>query len=327
MNSGISDSVLRELKSRGITLAMSTLTKHKHQGLMSTVFTVQSNKGELIVHISKLVEEHRRNKVWEKFSGLAKLIKLHPEIPTAPILCAYHDDGIFVLVQKMLDGDPAGERILKKGVFIDEWHADKILVRQVLKALAAVHAIQLEKFGWPVVSPHGALKGLYRTFKEFFEKESPLWIETIVESNKKFSKNLSLSHSLKTFIQRTILDITYNGPSVLVHGDAINPSNVLVNKGRISLLDWEWSIAADPAWEFCDLGWWPFLDRESLIPYFEASHMANESEKEKFLQRIQLYIPLWLLWGTYMHAKDSDLKIYNALRDLLILKCQPYLEL
>jgi thiamine kinase-like enzyme len=111
----------------------------------------------------------------------------------------------------------------------------------------------------------------------------------------------------------------------LVHGDAINPSNILVqDKNKIKLLDWEWSVAADPAWEFCDLGWWPLNNMQTMSDYFEASGIKTSLKQKEFLNRIKLYIPLWLLWGTYMHANDSKSDIYIALRKLLLKEVKNY---
>ncbi len=135
-------------------------------------------------------------------------------------------------------------------------------------------------------------------------EESPRWLESVREADERLQ-----CHPIEGFavsIKSIINKVEYAGPSVLVHGDAMNPSNILIAKdGSISLLDWEWSIAADPAWEFCDLGWWTIIDSEK-----------NDLDPE-IVARARLYIPLWLLWGVHMHAKDINPEIYLALRQLL----------
>jgi len=286
---------------------------------MSTVFVVKSNIGPLIIHVSSLVKEHRRNRVWEKFFGLADLIAAYPEIPAPTIRYAGLLNSKFILVQNFLDGSPAGKRILENNIISDNWRLDRAeIIKKILRALSAAHEIKFKKFGWPGLKTN-RLEGRYKTSKEFFGKEAPRWIETIKKADKKFSNKITPIKELDLFAQKIIARINYAGPAVLVHGDAVNPSNILVNnKKEILLLDWEWSTIADPAWEFCDLGWWPLLNQKVFSPYFKARGIEDILQKENFLERARLYAPLWLLWGTHMHAHDSSPDVYLALHKLLV---------
>ena len=311
------DFLLEQLKRKGIFISAKTIKKHQYQGWMSIVFTADSNIGPLIIHLVRLVEEHKRNKVWEKFSGLAKIFAHNPEVPTARILYAGIIEDTFALVQNYLTGVPAGKRILEKNVISDVWQANKnITVQKILYALTKIHKMQLKGFGWPVLA-NDSLAGPHKTWKMFFKKEVPRWTGVILETDRKLSEKSEVQN-LEPLAQKIVAQIDYNGPAALIHGDAINPNNVLINNdNKIFLLDWEWSICGDPAWEFCDLGWWNLSDRKNLSAYFKALGVKDASEQEYFLRRIRLYIPLWLLWGTQMHAHDSDLSVYLALRKLL----------
>ena len=311
--------VYDELKRKGILVAANTIRKYQYQGWMSTVFTVESNIGLLIILVSQLIKEHRRNKVWEKFSVLANLFKLHPEIPTAEIYSAGLKGEVFILVQSFLNGSRAGKRVLNKNVIIDEWRADReVVIKQLLTVVAKIHKVKIEGFGWPIKYRH-KLKGSHNSWKSFFQKEVSLWIQSVRQAEKRISKERLSIERLKSFSQKITKQVQDIKTATLIHGDAINPSNIIINRaGKIYLLDWEWAIAGDPAWEFCDLGWWPFLNLDTFSSYFDTQGIITLSERKAFLTRVNLYIPFWLLWGMHMHANDDKLEIYLALRSLLI---------
>jgi thiamine kinase-like enzyme len=315
----ILNSIAKELKDKGIIINIDTVKPYKYQGWMSSVFTAESNIGTLIIHLANLVEEHKLNKVWEKFSGLSALLTAHPEIPTSTIQYVTFLKGKLILVQNFICGNPCGKRILSQGIFSDQWNFEQQDIRKkILITLAHIHNLHLDDFGWPTLKDD-ALSGGHKTWKEFFKIESPRWIVAVKKKDLGL-KNIPIEN-LETLIKTLVDQIDYAGPSVLVHGDAINPGNIILRENKkIFLIDWEWSIAADPAWEFCDLGWWPWLGKEYLKPYFETANLINEEKKENFLKRVNLYIPFWLLWGACMHTNDEQPEVYLGLRQLLINK-------
>lgn len=317
----ISKAILEKLSQQGISVLPKTLKKYKHQGWMSGVFVADSNRGQLIIHSINPIKEHRLNRVWDKFYGLSKILNSHPNIPTSDILYAGLIGKKFVLVQSFIIGNRAGNRVLGKTIIYDKWKVrKKDILPDLLRVVADIHKINLKGFGWPVLDSD-SLKGKYKNQKEFFEHYYPLWFREIQKADRRLSLKNHLQSSLTEFIKKTVDNVNYKGPAVLVHGDAINPGNILVqNKNRVALVDLEWSILADPAWEFCDLGWWKIIKEENLLSYFKAVGIKNNSDKVAFINRVKLYIPLWLLWGTYMHANDSNLDVYLALRKLLLEK-------
>lgn len=311
------EKALVQLHTRNIKITRDLIKEHEHQGFMSTVYTAESNIGKLIVQITKLLAEHENNKAWEKFQGLGTILAAHPEIPTSKILYADYIDGSCVIAQTFLEGERAGERVLEEMKIIDEWHADESdALPKVLKALAATNAVTLDSFGWQAMNTNTD-RVVYSSWREFLEKESPRWIEVISMAEEGRSDAVLTHEKLEKFVRNTIAKVDYDGPPVLVHGDAINPSNVLVHNNDIALLDWEWAIAADPAWEFCDIGWKQYRDEESLAPYFEAADIPA-SEQRVFIERINLYVPFWLLWGAHMHTKSGNMELYLALRNAFL---------
>lgn len=318
-SSAIFKIIFKNLSKRGIFVLPETLKNYQHQGWMSQVFVVESNMGPLIIHLIIPVKEHHLHKVWDKFYGLSKILSSRPDIPTPKILYSKLIGKTFVLTQAFMSGTRAGKRVLRGTVISDKWETSKKnVLPKILATLAKIHKIHLKGFGWPILRG-SSLKGRYATWKNFFEFNSPLWLKELHQADRRLSLKNTLSTSLDKFIKETIARIDYSGPAVLVHGDAINPGNLLVRgKNKLTLVDWEWSILADPAWEFCDLGWWRLIDMKTLVTYFKTSNIKKDSEKKDFLNRINSYIPLWLLWGTYMHANDSDPAVYIALRKLLL---------
>jgi thiamine kinase-like enzyme len=318
-NQNIFKVIFKNLSKKGIFILTETLKSYKHQGWMSKVFVVESNHGPLIIHLVNLVREHHLNKVWDKFYGLSKILSSHQNIPTPHILYTELIGKTFVLTQNFSFGIRAGKRILKEDVISDKWEVNKKnILPNILQILAGIHKIQFTGFGWPVLSG-SSLKGKYTTWKKFLEYSYPLWLKELHRTDRRLSLKNPLAVSLDKFIKETVEHIDYLGPAVLVHGDAINPGNLLIcDKRKLMLVDWEWSIFADPAWEFCDLGWWKLIDINTLSIYFKISNIRKKSEKIDFINRINLYIPLWLLWGAYMHAHDSKPDVYIALRKLLL---------
>src|SRR4051812_28850680 len=94
--------VTAALQKQGIVLRSETAKKHTYQGWMSTVFTVESSAGALIIHSARLIEEHVKNKVWEKFAGIKDILAAHPSIPAPEIHYAGFHDGFLLLVQKYI---------------------------------------------------------------------------------------------------------------------------------------------------------------------------------------------------------------------------------
>ena len=85
--------------------------------------------------------------------------------------------------------------------------------------------------------------GEEKNWKDFLRKNSNEWLQK-AEIKEKFH----------TSIQNLISSFPDNLNLSLVHGDSINPSNIITkNESIASVIDWEWSLIGDPAWEFADI--------------------------------------------------------------------------
>jgi hypothetical protein len=305
------------LKDSGIEISAESIEKHSNQGWMSSVHSVDSNIGKLMVHNVKLLDAHVQNKVWDKFTGLASIFKSNKEIATAQIYFSGLLDGNFILVQQYLEGQTLGKRILKDGNIVDERTIPGTgIISKIALALSAVHAVTLDKFGWPVLE-NGQLRGTHDTWNTFLKAEIPKWIGALESADMRLGHDMSFIKELKSFAETLLESVQYDGRASLVHGDAIGPSNILVNgSGSVHLIDWEWSIAADPAWEFSCYGWEPFLQNDVFDAYFKSKNFS-EQQSSDFMNRVKIYTPLWLLWGAHIHAPSTDPVVYNILRSLL----------
>lgn len=84
------------------------LKKHGRQGLMSTVHTVRSNQGELVVHIISPAQEWIRQRIWEKLPAAASLLENYPEIPSAVFIAAGDKDlVVYKVLRDMLARETA----------------------------------------------------------------------------------------------------------------------------------------------------------------------------------------------------------------------------
>ncbi len=313
--------IFNKLKDKGIFAKITTLKEHDSQGFMSAVYTVYSNIGFLIIHIIKPVTEWKNHKIWEKIKAIGDLLENFPNIPAAKIYLSGKIKKEYFLVQKKLEGKPAGKRRLSFLAVKDDWVKNNpdIFIPEIQKIIADIHNIKCVGYGWPLLRA-GGLEGKYRTWKDFFLKEAPLWMKSVKSGDRKNKNRLILEEEfplIEEYVKYFFKNIPKVEPS-LIHGDAINPSNILIKNKKITgVVDWEWSIIGDPAWEFCDIGWWPYLNKKSLLPYMGKNKKHKDMDVDLFIDRIRLYIPMWLLWGCHMHSEKPNGSLYFVLRTLL----------
>ncbi len=307
-----------ELKKKRILVDKESLRKHVSQGFMSVVYVIHSNKGDLILHSISPVQEWKKQKIWEKLKGVADILNKYNKIPTSEIFFSKKIGNRYFLAQRKLRGQQAGKRLLTKRGVKDLWIGDKAntLIPEIMEIAADIHKINCKGYGWPILK-NREIRGQYKTWKQFFEKEIPVWLQSIKKADIEF-KNKKLQKSLgsaKEYTKYFLNNFPKVDSSQMIHGDIMNPSNILVYKNKISgVLDWEWSIFGDPAWEFCDAGWWPWLKEKSMTPYFKK---YGVEDKKEFIRRVELYKPLWIIWGCHLHSDNPKGKLYGVLRAML----------
>lgn len=316
------DKILRDILSRikesGVEIVDDSLSKSVSQGLMSSVYFVDSSDGELVIHIINPLSTWVEKEIWKKIKGVSSFLMNYPKLPTSCVLISDRIDNFYFIVQSKLNGKTAGKREVIDLDIVDTWFVDKEkYVPQIQNIIASSHNIKCKDFGWPIFR-EGDLVGSHATWKDFFKTEAFLWLKKIKEADINhfdFGDTSLIDEYVGSFLNK----ISSNIDSVLIHGDAINPSNILIDKDNISgIIDWEWSLFGDPAWEFCDPGWWEYLDIKLLEPYFSSlnKNMTIE-DKVDFIKRVELYKPIWFMWACSVHSDNAQGDLYMILRSIL----------
>lgn len=314
------EAVFEHLSSFGIVIDPKTVAPCSAQGLNSRVFMASSNKGEVVVHITEPLLDHIRTRVWEKIQGIANLLTDNSTIPTAEVFFAENiSPNAFVLVQRKLPGTAAGKTVITEdGQILEVWEEPAEDIRtQAARMLGAIHDVSVPGFGWLKVS-EGKMHGLYPSWIAFLETELSLWLRTL---------SLIEDQNLIRDIEKYFSDVQTQfecAQGSLVHGDLTNPSNILVENGKITgIIDFEWALAGDPAWDFI------FSNEYDMDIYFNSiSQPLSPEQKKKFLARIQAYRPLWFTWALHIWAthpqggKDSN--IYKILKKYLLVSLQQH---
>jgi hypothetical protein len=294
--------VLDHLTRNGIVVDAHTLAKHSIQGFMSGVYTVSSSRGDLIVHILKPGAESRRQLSWQKASVIYEMLKDSP-IPVAEIYASIDEGLAHVTVQQKLPGVNAGTRALDGLRIVDTWNISPEVMGKVEVLLAQTHAIPAEGFGWVTNSA----KNLYPSWQEFLEAELPIWLQSIALADE------PLAHKVSGYLMPLSKHRPYEGRPFLVHNDMTNPSNILVSgEGVCGIIDWEWSLFGDPAWEF------GFNNEYALIEYFRERNMQDPEEQRSFRLRMELNKVLYLAWGLHVHAEKAQGPLFQSLRQYIL---------
>lgn len=299
--------IVSGLTKKKIFVEEGSLNKHHSKGFMSDVSVINSNIGKLIIHTARVTKEQERQRIWEKIEVVGNLLGTYPHIPAATILLTGVSKGRYFIVQKCIEGQNSGERVLHNDVIEDEWRVwSKELERAFEKHLAHIHEIPVQGYGW-IIKKDDQAEGMHVTWLDFLEKETEIWATDI----EKAEGNQILANSLRQHLDlhKKDLEIT---ESHLVHADVTNPGNILVKDGKVmGIIDWEWALAGDPAWEF------GFNNPCSLGVYFDSlKKQLSSDEKKAFLKRSKIYGPMFLFWVLHIHA-DTKNNVYQAARKTL----------
>ncbi len=256
-------------------------------------FFVKSNIGDLVVQVGEVHEAERRWKPWRRIASVSGLFKREVLLPVPKIILSVAIDSHYFVVQQRIKG-----RSLKSNASFSPK-----LMQQIEKCIAEVHAIRLSGAG-PIVGRGKKAKGKHKNWREFLDRDIPQWLERI----RKVEGDSVLTTTIADYYEKNkyFFNIRH---SCLVHGDLLNLSNILIADGKISgIVDWEFAMAGDPAWEFCA------GKKYNLRSYFRLMKM-NQKERREFIRRAKLYQPLFL--ARVMSLNDSKNKEYLSCRNRL----------
>ncbi len=267
------------------------------KGLMSKVFRTDSNLGRLIIHLSSPTKEQKKQQVYKKIFYLSRVLKQKKFIPSAKVYLTGKIKGKIFLVQEYLKGEPLGDRVIKNGKIINCYllKGKENYLKLLEEMIARLHIIKLPGYGFLKIE-HGKIGGSYHSWIEFLKQSSRDWLMNL-------SKYKTYQIRLNNFFEKYQSELNFLEPGSLIHGDMINPGNVLIKNGEISgIIDFEWAAVGDPAWEFA-------FCEEPLNYYFAACKKFKiKVNQKKFLVKRKLYKTLWLLWGANVHAKGGIFK-------------------
>ncbi|MBY0110933.1 aminoglycoside phosphotransferase family protein [Patescibacteria group bacterium] len=311
MNAHI-QTALSELDCLGITYDPASLHLYGTQGIMSEVYILTTSVGELVVHIKKITPEQRAFGMPDKLKIVSDATRAFPHLPLAEVLSCVDLSDHAVTIQHKLPGHAAGSIELRGNTTYMEWKEPVETVGpQVEAALAAIHAqVPTEGFGVIESFADGRIHARYQSWKEFLMTEAPLWADAIAQKSLVTNPEDDMRPLFAQLFDRLFPLITYTGPSSLVCTDYINPSNVLMSDGKLSgLIDWEWALLADPAWDFT------YCSPYSLTTYFSEQGITSKEAQDDFRMRIRVCEMFVLLMWAYGTSNDPRSSLFIACKE------------
>lgn len=296
-----------------------TVEETDKKGFMSSIYTAKDHEdNELIIHEIKPVKEQEKHNIHKKIKYVSKVLTSFPEIPNAEVIHTGERNNKWIIIQKKLPGKTSGKRDVIGKEIIDIY--DKPEVKpQTLRILARLHTIRFPKHGI-IKDRNGFVDGKYASWKEYLMTQSHEWMNNLKESSQKI-RNLFEKYELEKNVNKLFLKdklFICRHPR-LIHGDMLNPGNILHEEGRVTgIIDFEWAIAGDPAWEFA------YKRPEDLNVYYrEAEKLGTKIPKKLFEEKIKIYNLLWLLWGANVHI-DGNKKVQRILLEQFINRLRRY---
>ena len=303
---------LEQLGTHGVVADPISLKKHHVQGYISEVYTVASSVGHLVIHIVKISPAQEHLRAWEKLAPLSNLLR-GAEIPVSEVLFSHRFATHYIVVQRLLEGENAGSRDIHDDDFTDTWREPvKEYQDQVISTAARLHRIPVSGFGWLRLKGD-TLAGEHPTWEAFLNAEIPIWVAAIQGAERiRGTEGSGFLERVNRFAGEVLPELAYAGAPAIVHGDLTNPSNILCKDGRITgIIDWEFAIAADPAWEF------HYKNPYSLEEYFHYVPNMSEADRTLFRRRTEIYGYLPFLLWLYITSWDPNGSLYRSSRSIL----------
>jgi|GEM_PF-5710822 len=310
MDQSLKQEICTQAEIFGVRIDQSSIKKHHSQGYISQVFSAHSNVGNIIIHVVKLNQAQEHIGVHRKMKPLSDALIQFGGIPIPKVYASFRFESYTVSISDFLPGTIAGKRKDIEFDFVDDWHFLLAEVgHEIERIIFRIHSFQVEKFGWLGDDPKKG--GEFENWIDFLQSEIQLWHEKINLGERQIKEEHSnLANRLVTYFNSIKSEIKYIGNPVLVHADTTNPSNILVDKGKITgILDWEYALGGDPAWEFT------FKNAHSLQIYFALTRKENQQfDEDAFLYRIHLYYPLICGIWCFVHSFSPHTPLYSACR-------------
>ena len=281
----------RKLLKKQVDIYPQTLKVHGRQGNINQVFTIESNKGKLLLHISK---HHAKVLQYEKAKRifyLSRFLSKHPQIPVPEVLDFGKDSyGNVYTIQIFVEGEGYSQ---EKG-------RDSHL-RHLAQIIAQLHQIEMPGAGY-IIYKNNRLDTTHQEWCEFLLDSSYKSLKGIYDSDLiQKEEYLEVKSKIKMFFEKYRKFIE-GQKGKLLHSD-LNLGNVLIGDQKINaLIDMEFSCAGDPAFEFSAPD---YLKGIFLDNYFEElKKLGLFIDEDNFRFRMKIYDPIKRLIATNYVKKN-----------------------
>jgi len=301
------ENIRKQLERINVIMNLESLKPHSQQGGVNEVYTADSNVGKLLIHVGKYSDPEEQVQKGERMFALSEFLKTKPQVPVAEVLLNGTDTkNNHFCIQKFVEGKR-----------LDEVSNKLQYLKHLAEILAHLHQIDVEGAGHLQLI-QGKLKGPHDDWLTFLKKEAFKCLDNIYAAKKDQKgsitekKYLELRGKLERFFAK-YQDFFSGVKGKLVHGDILF-GNILVNNERINaLVDLEWSLSGDPAWEFAG-----FIDEHGTLAqdyetclqeYFLClKNMGVDVDEANFRLRIKLYwvIKLLFIGNTFKKYSHFD---------------------
>lgn len=298
----------------GIDLA--SVRKAGFAGFNSKVYMAKSRFGNLVIHLTAPCAEHLRQETQKKIPVVAEFLRSNGFLLAPKVFFSSAVEKYFLIVQEMVPGKPLGKRVISGKAIKDVYGKNSdCLVDDVQKVLKGLHSLKPQGFG-VLRNKGGALHGDYISWHDFVRTESRNWLDRLFlgynqkESFMSGREYIRLQEMIGRIVEKNKA-LLVRQESRFIHGDMINPGNIIVKDCKISgIIDYEWSMGGDSAWEF---GFTTQFPKKSYFKGFRKHEIVD------FQQRKKIYAILWRLWGCSVHVMGNKIKdiLWKEFLDLL----------
>lgn len=311
--------IFASLHAHGVKYDATSLQRYGSQGLVSSVYSIDTSEGPLIVHHTEKSPSRAHFRAWEKLQPVSRFLRSIPGFPASDVLFSEDFGANYVTAETKLRGQNAGTIAFADDDIVLTWNEHRALYEPQLENLIATyHARPVEGYG-NVTETGETLRGAYGSWHDFLNMELPFFADGIQDASVRLGISSDTLHTdIRDFCTRVIPYLSYDATASLISCDSINPSNVLVDgSGITGIIDWEWALAGDPAWEFA------YAQSYALTSYFaQFPHLHDPRAQRWFRLRADIYEFLIYMMWCYAVSGDTDTRFFRVTRERLVKKLQ-----
>ena len=253
-----------------------TLKIHSLQGRVNETWTLDSNKGKLLLHVGKNHLPKLQYQKAKRIFYLSKFLSKHSKIPLPKVLDFGKDSkGNVYTIEKFMNGKSYEDK--KKRIHYPE---------SLARIIAQLHQIKLKGAGY-IVYKNEKIQTTHKDWHRFLISLSHSCLQEVYNAKKISKKEYLLEKSNIQIFFRKHKRYFEKVNGSLMHGDLTVGNILSVDKRINALIDWEFSCVGDPAWEFAAH---EYLQGVLLDNYFsELRRLGLYIDERNFLDRISVY--------------------------------------